>query len=91
MINEKDARVTIVKKGAVVRRSKNLRGIIEYWRETDISSVTIIRCGTGAIVKIWFADMAFCCTDFADFRVAHEWFKSRIERRGSAAKLEGVP
>lgn len=79
--------VEIIKDGKTIRTSKNLRGLLEYWRHTSVDKVKIIRCGDGAIALVWFADSAFCCTDFASFRVASEWFDKRIARRGGKLTL----
>jgi hypothetical protein len=65
--------------GRSVRRSKNLRGILEYCRTCQVERVDLFgpnRDGEGVLGVTW-ADGSTCVTDFASYRLMAEWAKAR--------------
>ena len=63
--------------GEVVRRSRNLRGILDYARKQPVTSVSITRTHDGATVYVNFYDNAVCLCTFGCFTVARDWFTNR--------------
>jgi len=65
--------------GSVIRRSRNLRGILDHARVQGVEYVRVdrdLRDG-GAIVKVGFWDRATARTKFASYQVAVEFVKAR--------------
>ena len=64
--------------GTIVKRSQNLRGILDYARIQPVTSVSVTRTHDGgATVYVNFYDTAVCRFTFADFTVARDWFLKR--------------
>lgn len=64
--------------GAVVRRSVNLRAILDHARRTPVFRATCHRDSDGgAIVFIEFNSGEWSRVSFADYTVAKRWVKSR--------------
>ena len=62
----------------IVRRSNNLRGILDHARRTFVSKVTIHReSDGGAIVFFEFHNGDWSRVSFADYTVAIHWVSSR--------------
>ena len=80
----------IILQGHIVRRSQNLRGVLDYARDTSrVESVTIIHEETpaGYPVLFTFRDGATCSTNFADLSVAAEFLRSRRSWGGDSMKI----
>lgn len=88
---------TIYHKGQAVKRSKNLRGIIEYARQTsDVAEITVERLtnpdkGTFYPVTFIFRNGAECSVDWADWRVLVRWIKARRSWDTSVIIYRGLP
>lgn len=91
--------VTIWHECKPVKRSRNLRGILEYARNT--SDVAEIHChrlmsatpngATFYPVTFFFRNGAECCVDWSDWRVLAQWVKSRRSWDTQAIAFYGLP
>ena len=87
----------IIWRGHIVRRSQNLRGVLDYARDTSrVESVTIIHEETpaGFPVLFTFRNGATCSTHFGDATAAAEFLRSRRSWGGDSMKItteRGVP
>lgn len=71
--------IEITKAGAIVARSRNLRGILSYARKSPVATVSVssyspVRC---AHVYVQFDDGAECRTQFSSYTVAVQWVRAR--------------
>lgn len=67
------------KNGKVIRRSRNLRGVLEYPRHFSryVQRVSIEPHSNGGRLSVFYADGAFASADLADFAVLQDWLRSR--------------
>lgn len=78
--------VQIYKQGAIVGRSRNLRGIADRARKVGLDAINITRVSAdddlqiGAIVSFWFADGSWSVVNFADYTVASAYATKRQAR-----------
>lgn len=81
--------------GKVVRRSRNLRGIVEHLRNRLIRSVTIRQLNTGVVrddgeLCIIWEDGTRVVTTFASFSVLCDWVCARTWMEGVQATVNSV-
>lgn len=70
--------VSIEKNGRIIRRSKNLRGIIDYARTSPASRVELTPQGvTRGRVRVIYADGAVTSAQFNSYRIAVDWVRRR--------------
>jgi hypothetical protein len=70
-----------------VQYSRNLRGIISRAHNIGVRFVAVQRNPDGASVIVSFRDYSGCETQFADFSVALDWFRSRAKRWGMVERI----
>lgn len=77
------------REGRVVRRSRNLRGLLEHVRLHAVDRVGLSRNrernafgGMGGVLRVHFANGDHCTTDFASYDVMREWVTKRRNLRG---------
>ena len=65
--------------GDIIRRSKNLRAIIEHNRKVVVASVHLFPAmiGTGGLLGVTWIDGSDTITDFASYTVMLAWVKAR--------------
>jgi len=64
--------------GQVIRRSRNLRGILDHARRTWIEEASASPAPHGkGILHVTFGDWSTCQTEFASFEVLCWWLRSR--------------
>jgi hypothetical protein len=85
---------SIIKAGAIIRTSRNLRGMRDYAR---VSPVVRIQSGQrmghekdpGGIVIVTYADGAECRADFASYHIMVDWLRNRRTWRGADHRMHG--
>lgn len=65
--------------GEQIRESRNLRGLLDHARRVAPVS---IHCGPPdsqgySVITVFFANCDYAVTNWADWRVAADWFRSR--------------
>lgn len=65
--------------GAVIRRSANLRGIIDYSRDVAVERVDLFGPNStgGGTMGVTWVDGSTCLADFASFTVMSRWASKR--------------
>jgi len=64
--------------GQVIRRSRNLRGILDHARRTWIEEASAAPAQEGkGILSVTFGDRSTCTTEFASYEVLCWWLRSR--------------
>lgn len=64
--------------GQVIRRSRNLRGILDHARRTWIEEASASPAQEGkGILSVSFGDGSTCRTEFASYEVLCWWLRSR--------------
>ena len=77
--------ISIFKRGKVVGRSKNLRGISSRHRKHPVTKSTLKKTkGGGAKLKVKFFDKSHAEADFASHTVAKKWLATKRKRSGWA-------
>lgn len=79
--------VEITRDGKVIRRSRNLRGLITHAGKHGVNEVSVWRTSNGAGVYVKFGDGATCRTTFADFTIARDFFRKRWQKWGLYAEV----
>lgn len=85
--------VEIIRDGAVVQRSRNLRGIIQRAGRVGVrfAAVHRDRADGSALVTVSFADNSCVETRFADWSIAFHWVDKRSERWRLLYRTVNVP
>lgn len=75
----------------VVRRSRNLRAILEHARNRLVERIDLYRnsTGHGGQLGITWQDGSSVITDFACFTVMQDWVKARVWFKGIEPKVHG--
>ena len=77
--------------GKPVKRSKNLRGFLEYARKHPVKLIAIRRLTQGeGYLYVRFENEANYITTFADFRVLKQWISERRNLRGARLVIDGL-
>ena len=78
--------------GKVVRRSRNLRGILDHGRAAGIQSATgeLLPHGRGRL-RVRFGDGSTAEAQFASFTVLEHWLHSRRSWSGCRRISDGAP
>ncbi len=61
----------------IVKRSKNLRGVLEYARLYPVVSCCLLKQEDGCNLMLRFYDGALCDISFASYIVAKDWINKR--------------
>jgi hypothetical protein len=79
--------IQIMKEGACVARSRNLRGILDYARRSPVAHIETSMGYDGSpvrgLVLVKYADGAHCLTDFASYHIMIDWLRGRRSWRGA--------
>ena len=77
-----------------IRKSRNLRGLLDYAREHSICRLSIYERNeeteTSAYIYVGFTNGAWCCVNFADYRVLRMWVSARRVLRGAPLTVNGI-
>lgn len=64
--------------GKIIRRSRNLRGLLDHARRTAVLSAYVRNCDHGeADLIVQYANGNFGTAHFASFAVCRDWVRSR--------------
>lgn len=85
--------VEIIKDAKVIRRSRNLRGLLDYPRHFSryVRRVSIEPHSNGGRLSVFYADGAFASADFASFSVLQGWLRSRRSWHGAELFVGTTP
>jgi len=91
--NEYDYRIVIWRRHEIVKRSSNLRGILDYARKSEVVRVHIVKLTKetkdayrkmygekfvyDAMMFVTFANRAHCAAKWQSFNVACHWVENR--------------
>lgn len=76
----------VIKNGAIIRRSRNLRGMLDYARTSLVAAVETMRDpanNTRGILAVTYADGATCRASFASFNIMIDFVRNRRTWRGA--------
>lgn len=77
--------------GAVIHRSRNLRGVLDHARRAGLRSVHAYPSARGqGLLGVTFADGAQCRVRFASYAVLCDWLRARRSWAG-ARRIAGGP
>lgn len=82
----------IEKNGQIIRRSKNLRGLVDYARVSPVVRIesTPVKghevCGT---MRVFYKDGAVSRANFASYHIMIDWIRNRRTWRGAKRVMQG--
>lgn len=77
--------------GAIIARSKNLRGLLDHARRVPPVSARLVRFSYDGPyqLRVKFSNGSYAIAPFADWRVAADWIKAR--RSWGRIDVDGLP